>query len=271
MPQKCRNVCFTLNNPTLDEISDMIAGNRYKYLIFGFETGEEGTDHLQGYAEFAESQRMGELKLFLKRAHFEKRLGTVKQAVTYCKKEGHWWEFGICSEQGANPDFQDIMRMIERGCSSLEIRNEYPALYTRYSRGIEEAIELSRTYNYQECEICLCRDKSINIYDIPGFLLEGFHDMSTWEGQETIVVDRNFPRSYIERWARNIPVTIKNGYKNRIVLPKTVIWVNPWYNEQEDTLNELLNIYAPEESRVILDLDLKESLKWAEFESSDYD
>lgn len=56
MPQKCRNWCFTLNNPTIDEIIEILDKN-FKYCIFGFEIGKKGTEHLQGYIEYENQKK----------------------------------------------------------------------------------------------------------------------------------------------------------------------------------------------------------------------
>ncbi len=46
--------CFTLNNPEIDEISNivLVCKGMTGVFIIGSEVGENGTPHLQGYVEF---------------------------------------------------------------------------------------------------------------------------------------------------------------------------------------------------------------------------
>lgn len=86
---------FTLNNYTEEEIEIIeteFERGGYKY-IWGYEEGESGTPHLQGYLEhekrFRPSQLKFDGKLKWNRFHWEKRRGTKKQAIEYCQKDGN--------------------------------------------------------------------------------------------------------------------------------------------------------------------------------------
>jgi len=92
------NWCFTLNNPTLVSrgMVDMIVGvgSKASYVCYGVETGQNGTPHLQGYIEMKRTVKLGGMKLLIPGAHFERRLGSQKQAIEYCQKDGDFHEFG---------------------------------------------------------------------------------------------------------------------------------------------------------------------------------
>jgi len=92
------NFVFTLNNYTLEEEIDLLCtGLPITYIIYGYEIGENGTPHLQGYAELNHKMRVATIKKLgpgFERMHIETRKGTQKEAVTYCKKEGNWIEYG---------------------------------------------------------------------------------------------------------------------------------------------------------------------------------
>lgn len=81
--------CFTLNNYTDSEISDLLGELKNvklcKSYIFQEETGEEGTAHLQGYVEFAKKARPLE-SIPNKRIHWEK-CRSPKASIAYCSKE----------------------------------------------------------------------------------------------------------------------------------------------------------------------------------------
>ena len=44
-----RRICFTKNNYEESDIDALLAEERFSYVIFGLEVGEQGTPHLQGY------------------------------------------------------------------------------------------------------------------------------------------------------------------------------------------------------------------------------
>lgn len=114
-----RDICFTLNNYTseeekaLSEIKDPIT-----YVIFGYETGKQGTKHLQGYMECKAQLELSRWKKVpgLQRAHIEQRKGKQEQAINYCKKDGIYKEFGEKKQQGKRNDLALFKKIaIEQG------------------------------------------------------------------------------------------------------------------------------------------------------------
>lgn len=132
-----RNYCFTINNYTLNEIDFLENKLNYSYLIYGYEKGENGTEHLQGYIEFSSCKRFNTLKRELPRAHLEPRRGSQKQAIEYCKKEGEWLEFGCKKEQGRRTDLQGLMQAIKEETPHLQIMEEQPEVYSRNIRFVD--------------------------------------------------------------------------------------------------------------------------------------
>lgn len=118
---KIRSVCFTLNNWTNVEREHCIAfAHQCSYFIVAEEVGEQGTPHLQGYAEFTNPRSTGEKWKNLKknfgseRYHFEPRRGTAQQASDYCEyadypectvKNDPLYKFGEISQQGNRTDW----------------------------------------------------------------------------------------------------------------------------------------------------------------------
>lgn len=90
---RSRSWCFTVNNYT-EQDRDQLRALSCQYLVFGYERGEEGTPHLQGYVHFKSAKTMSAVKKLLPRAHLEERRATVDRAVEYCKKDGDYEEFG---------------------------------------------------------------------------------------------------------------------------------------------------------------------------------
>jgi len=129
--EKWRNVVFTVNNYSKEDwlkICSYSGQNEgISYIIVAHEVGEEGTRHLQGYAEFSNSRSTGVafsnfIKLFGK-GHFEKRMGTAQQASDYCEfsdypenliRNDPLHKAGEISRQGERTDWLKAAREISK-------------------------------------------------------------------------------------------------------------------------------------------------------------
>jgi len=94
-PKQLRSFVFTLNNYTEADV-DFLRNyaSQCRYLVFGYEVGESGTPHLQGYAQLINKVAFGKLHKLFPRAHVEQTKGTPTEAAVYCKKDGKIEEFG---------------------------------------------------------------------------------------------------------------------------------------------------------------------------------
>lgn len=83
--------CFTLNNYTTEEVETLETEIKYKAAnyIYGYEIGESGTPHLQGYIEAKIKIRPTEC-FSCKRIHWEKAKGNKYQNIEYCSKDGNY-------------------------------------------------------------------------------------------------------------------------------------------------------------------------------------
>jgi len=143
--------CFTLNNPTADEIAALSAwaSTNPAYCIIGREVGENGTPHLQGFLILKRKRRLAQCKLLpgLSRAHFEVTRGTAIQAAEYCKKDGDFHEFGSLpeSQQGKRSDFEifkDWCKARDSPPTEYEIADEFPSLFGRYASACRRFADL---------------------------------------------------------------------------------------------------------------------------------
>lgn len=145
-----KNWCFTLNNYTDDDVNLLEAlgtelNEPIQYLVFGRETGESGTPHLQGYITFTRRKTLAFVKqLISDRIHCEISRGTPLQAATYCKKDGDYKEYGtIPKGKGARSDLVAVAKKIREGANVRKIAEEHPEAIIRYGSGI---LRLRRMY-----------------------------------------------------------------------------------------------------------------------------
>lgn len=143
--QRSRSWCFTINNWTEDDVR-LVKTTGATYIVFGFEKGEtEGTQHLQGYIEFADAKTLNKMKKLLPRAHLEIKRGTADQAAEYCKKDGHYVEFGEISHQGLAQGIVDATTKILAHESLSEIATSDPVTFVRYHKGLERLHYINET------------------------------------------------------------------------------------------------------------------------------
>lgn len=138
--------CFTLNNPTTQDssdVADFLSSGDVTYGVVGRETGESGTPHLQGFVILVRPQRLSFLRNRVSvRGHYERALGTSKQASDYCKKDGDFDEYGLFPErQGARNDLDEILAWVDsfieekgRSPASPDIAKAHPRAYLKYPR-----------------------------------------------------------------------------------------------------------------------------------------
>lgn len=225
---KSRNWCFTLNNPTTDEIIKIL-DTEFEYCIFGFETGsKKETEHLQGYIEYNNVKRLNEAKI-VKRMHIENRKGNQKQAIEYCKKEGEYYEFGEAKEQGKRNDLEEIKNEIINGSNIENIADKYFGQYIRYNKAFENYIEMKKNFNYN-CKLYWSDNEEIlddilknynSVCIIDYFTLENFR------GEDILIFhNTDISRVNLCLLSNNKPLNVKVGYKIQKFKPKIVIHIN---------------------------------------------
>lgn len=135
-----RRYCFTVNNFTPQDVQRITTlGDHCRYLVFGRETGDSGTPHLQGFVIFHSGISFNSAKSKIGvNAHIEAARGSSQQAADYCKKDGDFNEFGVFpSQQGKRNDwdlYKEWVHDIGRVPSRHEIVTHWPSLYARYRK-----------------------------------------------------------------------------------------------------------------------------------------
>jgi len=112
--------CFTINNYTFEEM-DACINLPMDYKVFGFEVGNKGTPHIQGYLYHHNKVSMRQIKKLLSRAHIEKAKGTPQDNYNYCTKDGEYYEFGDLPRKGKRTDMDTVVQMITNGHTYEEI------------------------------------------------------------------------------------------------------------------------------------------------------
>nr|WGT79593.1 master replication initiator protein [Sophora yellow stunt virus] len=94
-----RNVicwCFTVNNP---QEPIVFLEDKFKYLVYQLEAGDNGTPHYQGYVEMKKRTSLPQMKKMFPNAYVEKKRTSQAEARQYCmKEEGRLqgpWEYGV--------------------------------------------------------------------------------------------------------------------------------------------------------------------------------
>lgn len=129
----------------LDEVfSDPI----YKYACINIEVcPHTGRVHWQGYVECIRPARYTQLQRshpVFATAHYEPRLGTQEEAISYCSKVDSRhpdargpYTWGVKAVgQGHRSDIDDLTALVVQGKSTREIAETMPGMYMRYYNGI---------------------------------------------------------------------------------------------------------------------------------------
>lgn len=157
-PSPEKRWCFTINNPTDEEAFYVAAHGEsigtfgdqspFSYLIFGKETGDSGTPHLQGFFILNSRKRLHQIKEFtgFERSHLEAARGTSYQASEYCKKEGDYLEYGTPpTKPGSAGMFEELRDWIKAqpiAPTERDIWETFPALAGRYPGAVTRAIAI---------------------------------------------------------------------------------------------------------------------------------
>lgn len=143
-PPKSKTWCFTLNHPETSPDGEIkqhwrtspeavkLLDLECQLLIIGFEVGESGTPHLQGFVTFKYSKTLTAMKKINARAHWE-IARAEEQAANYALKDGDY-EKKDYRKQGARVDIRLAIDTL-RAHGLKRVKRDHPMEFLKYPSG----------------------------------------------------------------------------------------------------------------------------------------
>jgi len=214
---KSRGWCFTINNDVWSDLMDILSMN-FRYLIIGFEIGEEGTPHIQGYVLFHSPLSGPTVQRKMPRAHVEPSRGSVKQASEYCAKDGDFYEFGERPHQGG-ASWEKIEEAMADPSSNPHLFNQYKKTYDYVTRS-----DLNKSRKEYPKELILCVSSRQYEYLKQYDSVYKVQDMlETYEDEDIICMSAYSHNTWVMDWLNGYPTKIRRGYEVIVVNPLKLV------------------------------------------------
>jgi len=266
MQSQVSNWCWTLNNPTkedLERIDELVDGtNGVRYVIYGMEEAPEtGTPHAQGYLELSRSQRLATVKVLLGgRVHLEARRGTQEEAIEYCKKDGEFYEFGTPKAGAAASQrnlmqvrLKDMKQRIKDKHNRDDLFESDPVTYVIYSKWIEQEIARAKPEAVRDVQVHLLHGEPgtnktrfafhmfPDLYAIPCNTANASVWFNGYEGESTVLLDDFSGEMPLVQLLRlldiyRVQVPYKGGYvwfAPQNILITTNVHPRKWYDYEK--------------------------------------
>lgn len=230
---RTKYVCATCNNYSdfdVIHLRSLVGRGIASYVIFGRETGDNGTRHLQIYVEFPKRLRFNQLREVLPGYHIESRRGTPKEASDYCEKDQDFEIFGEISVGGPGfrSDLAQLHESLQSGKRLRDIADDHFGCFVKYQRGISAYRLVKATSRNWLCSVVIywgrtgagktraVIDNSADIDDI--YIHPGGPWFDGYDGQDIVLFDdfsgSEFKISYLlkllDRYPMRVPV--KGGF-----------------------------------------------------------
>jgi len=227
--QKARSYCFTINNPSDDDLDNVLRLD-CKYLVFGFETGKKGTEHIQGYVQFNNPRFFKAVSKLLPRAHLLIAKGTPQQNIDYCTKDGDFHEFGDRPTEGGRVSYERIEAAMKDPASDPHIAHMYRNVFKMVKeKEIRERTEPTKFYVINPIGDAITEIVEYFGLDDPTELcvVTEMHQLAMYEDPLRVVLFADYPDKLHSLWPRGVPIAYKFGYEMKVIKPKTFIIVTP--------------------------------------------
>lgn len=218
------------------------------YMVFGYERGDEGTPHLQGYVHFANAKTLSAVKKMMPRAHLEIRKGTVDQAVAYCIKDGDYEEYGKKPLSQKEKGDNNKRRYEEAFLAAKEGRmDDIPAdlltrHYATYQKIREDSIQKPSPLNLLDNEWRVGptgTGKSRSAHELYPQAYIKKANTKWWDGyidQEVVIID-DFDKYHVQLgyelkiWLDHYPFFAERKGGSALIRPKKIIITSNYYPE----------------------------------------
>lgn len=209
---RSRGFVFTINHWTNEDMSDIILmSDLSRYIIVGFEIGEQGVPHMQGYVYFDEAKTYRTVSKYINRAHLEIAKASGSKAYKrsdYCRKDGDYWEFGVEPTPGKiGKDY--LIQIIESPYENIHAYNQYNKMYRMLQNQERKEIH--------ECELNFIPET--NKYNYSGAFLD--NDIDTYDNEDIMVMP-SYTSFNILSWLKGFPPRIRRGYEIIIINPRVL-------------------------------------------------
>lgn len=246
-----RGYVFTINNYTDDDLVDVICvedSPGFRYICCGFEVGDQGTPHLQGYVYFDTQKPYEYLSELLPRARIEvQKADDYAKAYGYCMKDGEYYEVGnpprgFVTNKRVNVS-NEIMTMIANGDNLDAIKQKYPGYYMIHHEKIQQQYNESRKFATKFYYHIRIADGLSEVYELLDLsqdnvaFVTDLIQLELYPGYTTVIYAPEYNGlgndHQIQYWPRGLPISYKLGYMlKRVVCDKFIIIYNnkPMYN-----------------------------------------
>lgn len=228
---RCRGWCFTINNDTYEDLDLLLNCDKFDYMIIGFETGESGTDHIQGYIHFTNAISQKSVKKIIPRGHLAGARGTPDENVKYCSKDGDFYEFGEKPKPGNRTDIEEIKRLIAEGTTMEYIMDNYPSDYIRYFKGMEKMRNLVEKKKIKREVKYLTQQEFKEQYDgeYDCFICNHPTQLNHYDNEYYLVLwsTKNFNSYDLELLTMGHPLYTAN----RVISPNSVLIIKEYLND----------------------------------------
>ena len=260
---KTRAYCFTINNYDHFDLADtwQLYDKYGQYMITGFETGEEGTPHIQGYIYCKNPQYFTTISNILVRAHITKANGNPLSNFDYCRKEGQYVEYGELPVKG-RMKWADIENAMRDPKNNIHAYNQYRKAYIDIKSRERPANKPRKIYRWPRA------DRFSLMYHLDEKEMS-FALSDTWDGEQVCIVDNEggLPTGIEDKhlyWSHGYPQKIRYGYQFMLFDPDIVIYLVdledkfipkdlkslPEYSIEQNASQDVLQEETPDETDI---------------------